>query len=450
MLVLILQSAQTLTDELATLEISLESLRSTANAAKADLIESQTQLINIHEALGSKLPKEWEDITSDLTKSRQEAFRKQVEEMKTIEETRTKAVIQLLLDCQHLIKELKLDQESSKYYSTLNEIPHTFVSEEDKALDKQILGSLIATDNKNHILKSKTQSPTCTGISASVLDKLSKRVADLSQERRCRKKYLGELGQAIASLWEKLRISEEEQITFTNSVKGLGMDTLEKGEKELERLTILKSKMIGKLINEAREKIKNLCEETNSNLDSFSAGKVEDEALFTDDLLADHEYQICILQSKADQMRPLFRYIEKREDIIKERMEYEELQKDSERLQQRGAALTKQLMKEEKMSKRIKKDLPKYTEMLKKKIKEWEKDHGEIFFYKGCSYLESMRKQENEWQIYKNNEIQIKLKKKQQGMITDKNASSSAQFIPLPGRKKVSVCKCHIHKYISI
>merc|ERR1712032_214748 len=81
---------------------------------------------------------------------------------------------------------------------------------------------------------------------------------------------------------------------------------------------------------------------------------------------------------------------------------------------QRGSALTKQLMKEEKMSRRIRKDLPRLTDELGKKLREWEGMSKSPFLYKGTSYLDKMDQQDKEWKQYKENQTQLKLKKKQQ------------------------------------
>lgn len=74
--------------------------------------------------------------------------------------------------------------------------------------------------------------------------------------------------------------------------------------------------------------------------------QVTDEHLFTDEMLELHDEEISILQARLDTMAPILKMIERREDVLIERVEYEELQKDPDRLKQRGGALTKQLMKE--------------------------------------------------------------------------------------------------------
>jgi len=412
------ESGQSLTDELSTLEAALEGLRSAASAAKADLRDCRDKLLAMHQALGTELAPTWHDIESDLTGKRREQYHRQNAEMQEVVVTRRSAVSQLLVDCQHLIRDLAIDTDSSK-------------------LDRQIMGSLISEEGSSVELKSDLPSESCTGISSAALKDLTNRVSDLNGEKRRRKQRLGQLGAEIAMLWEKLRVPPEEQRAFTSSVQGLGMDTLMKGEAEVKRLNALKSKMLGDLIVEARETITALWDETNANQEqrnSFKAIEVDDPKYFTDELLAVHDEQIQILQKRLDQMRPLLKIIEKREGIVKERQDYEDIQKDSDRLKQRGSALTKQLMIEEKMSRRIKKDLPKYTGMLVKKCNEWKAETGEPFMYKNEDYLEVMERQEEEWILYKSKEAQIKLQRKQSG-----KAGSDEKpdiFKPLPGRKR--------------
>merc|ERR1711957_88470 len=263
------------------------------------------------------------------------------------------------------------------------------------------------------------------GIGSKALDKLTIRVSELNGEKKRRKEKLAHMGADIGALWEKLQVSMEEQKKFAEGIDGLGSDTMEKGEKELERLHELKTTMMGKLIMEAREKIKVLWDKASIRVEqrsSFKGMSISDESDFTDDILIDHEEYITLLEKRLQQIRPICLLIEKRENILHERIEYEQLQKNPERLQQRGSALTKQLMKEEKMCRRIKKDLPKYTDHLDKKLREWEVSNKEPFLYTGQVYLDKMSHQEEEWQQYKDNQIQMKLKKKQNEKV--KNARS--------------------------
>jgi protein regulator of cytokinesis 1 len=319
--------------------------------------------------------------------------------METIVSTRTSAVIQLIRDSQELIDALRINPD-------------------ENLLDRKIMQSLIKDENDGSIkIVSKIETDDCTGISAGTLQALTDRVRELHSEKRRRKSKLTEMGATIGELWEKLHVPKEEQNAFAQSIDGLGLDTLEKGEKEIARLYSLKEVMMSRLIVEARKKIENLWEQTNATDEqkvAFRGMHVHDESQLNDELLSQHEAYIESLENKLEQMRPLLEVIEKREAIIQERMLYEDFLKDPTRLQQRGAALTRQLMKEEKMSRRIKKDLPKYTDHLSKKLKEWTDTHGEAFYYKGQDYLSLMENQEVEWQEYKENQAQLKRQKKQQ------------------------------------
>jgi len=388
-----------LQDEVMNLDVELENLRSVASVARVDLESCHLQLVEASTALGMDLEESFQDITSDLTQGTRDRFHAKVEEVQELVKTRTAAIIQLLQDCQELLKCLKYDMST----------PHT--------LDYRI-GNSLKVDEETGVttLTSIVPTDTCTGIHSNTLNDLSNRLTELHGEKRRRKLKLADMGAIIGELWEKLHVPMEEQRSFADSISGLGLDTLEKGERELERLESLKQSMMADLIQEARTKIQELWKETNSSEEQqkvFEGMSVE-QPDFDQELLTQHEEYIQTLETCLNQMRPILTIIAKRENVVKERMEYEEYQKDPDRLKQRGSALTKQLMKEEKMSKRIKKDLPKYTTHLEKKLQEWQNDHSEPFLFEGEPYLDVMKRQEEDWLEYKDEQMQMKLRKKQQ------------------------------------
>jgi hypothetical protein len=86
--------------------------------------------------------------------------------------------------------------------------------------------------------------------------------------------------------------------------------------------------------------------------------KEEEGIPFNDELQLQHEEYIHELESWLELILSLLKRITTREEITSERMQYVNFQKDPDRLQQRGTALTKQLTMEEKKAKRIKKDYP--------------------------------------------------------------------------------------------
>lgn len=419
---------QTLTDELATLEATLEGLRAAANSAKEDLKECRDYIIESHEALGLQVDPKWRDIASDLTAQRREEFHRKKAEMKEEIATRMTAVIQLVRDCQQLMSDLKIEAEK-----------------DGSELDRRIAGSLVRSKDGSFIMASKFRSDTCIGINALALEELTKRAAQLHSEKRRRKGQLQEMGAEIATLWEKLHIPEEEQLAFTESVQGLGMDTIEKGKAELTRLQNLKSKMLGKLIHETRQRIEDLWDQIDATEDyraAFTAFSVNNDDCFSDGLLDQHEEYVGHLTSRLEQMKPILRIIERRETIVRERYEYEELQKDSDRLKQRGAAMTRQLMEEEKMARRIKRELPRLTEILTDKLHDWKDRNGEDFQFRGETYLKTMERQEEEWDVYKAEELQRKLKKKQEEKsLLSENRYGASHAFHRNGLKKRGVAR---------
>ena len=120
-------------------------------------------------------------------------------------------IIGLVEDSQNLIKELCIEADISEF-------------------DRKIVGSLQSNKAGGKEMVSMVETETCVGIGGNALEELTTRVGELNTEKKRRKIKLGELGAEIACLWEKLKIGEDVQREFTESVKGLGMDTLMKGE----------------------------------------------------------------------------------------------------------------------------------------------------------------------------------------------------------------------------
>lgn len=415
-------TGQSLTDQLALIEQTLEGLREATAEAREELTESRQYLIESFEILGWDMEEQWQDIDSDLTVDRREAFQNKVAQVKEQIATRTESVVTLVQDCLHFFNELRIDTEASP-------------------LDRQIAGSLVLSKDDTYMLTSKLQTDTCVGIGPTVIESLTDRADELADERTNRKRRLQQMGTEIGTLWEKLSISEEEQREFTQGIQGLGMETILKGEEELERLNALKGAMLGKLIAEAREQIAALWEETNTTTEQQKSFPAYTEQEETFELLDQHDDYIIVLEGRLEQMQPILRILERRAEILAERMEYEELQHNSERLQQRGAALTKQLMREEKMAKRIKRELPKLSSMLEEKLLEWREEHGEDFQYGGEVYLEAMDRQEVEWNEYKEQEMKAKRMRKQEERALAENRYGGAKSKgtkPLPGKKRVA------------
>jgi protein regulator of cytokinesis 1 len=461
----------------------LESIRLVREKATEDIVSSQRRIYEAYAALSGCTIEEvatssaemeaWADTSSNLTEEQRELFRSKAVDYEESVSSRTQAIVSLLVDCQNLIRELEIvppgcdgkdendtdgyvdvgqNEDDVKIMSSLKSIQRSDTNKDGNSGDggggKRPRSRGKSSDS--YTVKSLFETPSCVGIGKDVLDRLTSRIAELNGEKRNRRKKLGEMGAAIASLWSLLRIPSEEQRAFTDNISGLGMDTLQKGERELDRLNELKAVMIGKLIREQRQTIEELWERTNATEGEKATFDryfyIHDEDQLTDELLAKHEEYAGSLNAKLEKMQPILDLIERRESIIEERVELEMLQRDPDRLKGRNAS--KQLMKEEKMMRRVQKELPKITQHLERKLKEWfdenkpSQTEGEVrdedlghFMYKGLPYLRTMKIQEHEWKTRKERGEQERQRKRQEERSNSSGSAFGSSYSKLPGKK---------------
>jgi len=445
----------------------LESLRSVKQAAMADMQTSQGRIYeafaalqgcSIEEASQAIGMQPYLDIETNLTLVQRESFRSKAEEYEESVAARTKAIVTLLLDCQSAIGELEIVPPSDVCVGRCED-------------DAKIMGSLEpieeTVDNYGHrrgqsnqyTIVSLFESPTCIGIGKSALDRLTDRIVELNGEKRRRRAMLGEMGSAIGALWSMLRVPQEEQKAFTTSVRGLGLDTLRKGEAEIVRLDELKGVMIGKLVREQRQMIEELWDKTNSSVAERASFDnyfhIHEDEQLTSEVLVKHEEYVATLKSKLEKMQPILDFIAKREAIIEERIDLELLEKDPDRLKGRGA--TNQLMKEEKIRRRVKKELPRITSILERKLWQWYEENkpptgtnneeGENdldpnlghFMYQGSPYLQAIQSQEEEWQTRKERGEQERQRKRREEQVASSSANAAfgytTIYTKLPGKK---------------
>ena len=448
----------------------LESLRSVKECATTDMLVSRSRIHEAYAALsgctvevasGAADMRLYSDVESNLTLERREEFRRGVHQYEEAVSTRVRAVVSLLFDCQSLIRELEIlscdevgvgrSEDDFKIMNSLQLIDESSAEGEDQISTRLNGGRAGRDESKNYTITSLFESSSCIGIGNSALDRLTSRIAELNGEKRRRRAKLGEMGQAISVLWTMLRVTEEEQRTFTASIRGLGLDTIRKGELEIARLEELKRAMIGQLVRDQRVVIEELWCKTESSAterESFDVYfRIQDEEQLTSEVLVKHEEYVTSLKAKFRKMQPILDLIAKREAIVEERIELELLQKDPDRLKGRGA--TKQLMKEEKMNRRVTKELPKITFILEETLRQWyaenkpdakdgqpmaDSDIGH-FMYQGSPYLQTIQWQEEDWRTRKERSEEERHRKR----IEERNASSNVPFghiayAKLPGK----------------
>jgi len=112
--------------------------------------------------------------------------------------------------------------------------------------------------------------------------------------------------------------------------------------------------------------------------------------VYTDALLASHEMEIRRLQLLLEERAPIISMIDKHRSLVNDREQLAILASDSSRLVSRGGSGNRdptRLLREEKMRKRIAKELPKVEVELKKILEDWEAERGEPFLVNGEPYL---------------------------------------------------------------
>ena len=134
-------------------------------------------------------------------------------------------------------------------------------------------------------------------------------------------------------------------------------------EAELKKMMALKTEKIGELIKQAKKELAILYLETFTPDPDLFGGSSQDK----DSLLKALEQEITRVKGKKEALNPILGGVEKYYRLVQERVEYEEIIKDSSRLMSRRAGSA--LREEEQMRLRVSKTLPALVEKLSRGVK---------------------------------------------------------------------------------
>lgn len=116
--------------------------------------------------------------------------------------------------------------------------------------------------------------------------------------------------------------------------------------------------------------------------------------VYSDALLEAHEREVARLEALKEQRAPTLALVDRHKSLIKERDDLQASSQDASRLMARGQKGEKRdpgkLLREEKMRKRIAKELPKVAADLRKVLEKWEDEYGRPFLVFGERYLDEM------------------------------------------------------------
>lgn len=247
---------------------------------------------------------------------------------------------------------------------------------------------------ESSIVKHYRETPEQLGLHEDDIHRLQAKCDRLVEEKRGRERKLKELKGSIEGLWDRLGVEEADRKRFLAGNRGCGLRAINEFEAELDRLNELKRQNLHLFVEDARYKLQELWDGlyfSEEEMLEFAPGFSD---VYSDALLSAHEAEISRLEALKEQRAPTLQLIEKHRSLIKDRDDLTAASQDASRLLAKNNKGEKRdptrLLREEKMRKRIAKDLPKVEAELKKTLESWEDDYGRPFLVHGIRYLDEL------------------------------------------------------------
>ena len=244
------------------------------------------------------------------------------------------------------------------------------------------------------LVKYYRDAPEQLGLHEQDLRRLQTKRDQLSEEKKNREKRLRDLKTAVEALWEKLGIDEAETKGFLNANRGCGNRQINEFEDELARLNELKKQNLHLFVEDARVKLQEMWDSLYFSEDEMLEFTPAFSDVYSDALLEAHEREVSRLEALKEQRAPILGLVDRHKTLIKERDDLTASSQDASRLMMRGQKGEKRdpgkLLREEKMRKRIAKELPKVAADVRKALERWEDEYGRPFLVFGDRYLDEM------------------------------------------------------------
>jgi hypothetical protein len=231
------------------------------------------------------------------------------------------------------------------------------------------------------------------GIATDTLMSLSVLRSTLTSAKARREGVISELGGHIARLWERLSTAEADRDGFRSAHDGLDDSVIAAVQEYLASLQTEYAARLGELVHGLRERIA-------SAQEGIMLGQEEAAAEFgpamaaqgsdiTEELLEQHEEYLGTLNQRAEAMAPLLRGVERRSTLLADKAEWETIIADPNRLLSRGRRGADRL-REEKLERRVRKELPAVTSKLRSAALAWEEANGKEFCVQGARLVGSL------------------------------------------------------------
>lgn len=244
------------------------------------------------------------------------------------------------------------------------------------------------------IVKHYRDSPEQLGLHQSDISNLRSRREKLLDEKNARERKLKELKAAVEALWDKLGVEESERKGFLASNRGCGLRAINEFEEELSRLNELKRQNLHLFVEDARCRLQELWDSLYYSEEEMLDFTPAFSDVYSDALLSAHEGEIARLEALLEERAPILQLIDKHKSLIEDRDSLNASSQDASRLMARGNKGERRdptrLLREEKMRKRIAKELPRVELELRKTLQQWEDEYGRPFLVHGERYLDEV------------------------------------------------------------
>lgn len=248
------------------------------------------------------------------------------------------------------------------------------------------------------IMKYYRDSPEQLGLHEDDIVRLRGKRDKLAEEKKVRERRLKELKTTVEGLWDRLGVEDAERKKFLNGNRGCGIRQINEFEDELSRLNEIKRQNLHLFVEDARYKLQELWDGLYFSEEEMLEFTPAFSDVYSDALLEAHEQEICRLETLREQRAPTLALIEKHRTLVKEQSDLAAASQDASRLMMRGQKGEKRdptrLLREEKMRKRIAKELPKVAVDLRKVLQDWEEEYGRPFLVHGERYLDELEASE--------------------------------------------------------
>ena len=287
-----------------------------------------------------------------------------------------------------------LDDEFTKIYDEYNKrvgLVQT-IAEEIIRLWSELGTPQAQTDSA--IVNHYRESPEQLGLHQADLDRIKLRRDKLIDEKRSREKRLQDIKVTIEGLWDRLGVEEQDRKSFLAGNRGFGLRVINEFEEELARLNELKRQNLHLFVEDARVRLQELWDSLYFSEEEMLDFTPAFSDVYSDALLSAHEAEVQRLQTLKEQRAPVLEKIEKHRSLIADRETLAASANDASRLMLKPAKGEKRdptrLLREEKMRKRIAKELPKIAAELTKTLESYEEDYGRPFLVHGDRYLDEL------------------------------------------------------------